>query len=80
MTAQPPPLKRVRRARARAERAGFERAGLERAGLGFRSGLERGRLELEPRYILCELVVFLILDTRYLLRQTKHHNRKRKNT
>ena len=46
-------------------RAGLERAGLERAGSG--SGLERGRLELEPRYILCELVVFLMLDTRFLL-------------
>ena len=35
--------------------------------LGLGSGLERGRLELEPRYILCELVVFLMLDTRFLL-------------
>ena len=45
------------------ERAGLERAGLERAELGFGSGLERGRLKPEPRYILCELVVFLIPGT-----------------
>ena len=60
MTAKPPPLKRGRRLGL-----GPEHAGLERAGLGFGSGLEHGRLELEPRYILCELVVFLILDTWY---------------
>ena len=41
--------------------------GPERAGLGLGSRLEGGRLELEPRYILCELVVFLMLDTRFLL-------------